>query len=122
LEVEGINKNPQGDKLVFLDNMYYDIVCDMINQKRTAKLRSKIADLREKGGIKPSELESLAKACGRIRHRRGKEPTWINPDIPTLWPLSIPHHRELNRFTAQSILDQLEGDLDTLEERKEENA
>lgn len=83
--------------------------------KKVAKLREKIDELRRRGGIRPSELESLAKACGRIRHKRGREPNWVNQDYRQLRPLSIPRHRELNKFTAQSILDQLEIDLDTIE-------
>ena len=86
-----------------------------MNLEKIAKLKGKIDQIRKKGGIKPSELESLAKACGRVLHKRGKEPTWINPDIQKIRPLSIPHHGELNKFTAQSILDQLELDLDILE-------
>jgi len=85
--------------------------------KKIAKLRGKIDRLREKGGIKPTELESLANACGRVRHKRGKEPTWINPDNQLIRPLSIPHHGELNKFTAQRILDQLDLDLDILEDQ-----
>ena len=87
-----------------------------MNKNKIEKLRKKTDALRLKGGIRPAELESLAKACGRIRKKRGSEPTWINQDLPQLRPLSIPHHKELNRFTAQSILDQIEIDLDALEE------
>ena len=67
-----------------------------MNLEKIAKLKGKIDRLMKKGGIKPSELESLAKAWGRVRHKRGKEPTWVNPDIQLIRPLSIPHHGELN--------------------------
>lgn len=84
--------------------------------KNIAKLKAKILLLREKRGIKSSELESLASALGKVRHKRGKEPTWVDLEHPKLNPLSIPHHsKELNRFTAQAILDQLENDLEIIE-------
>jgi len=87
----------------------------MNEKKRIARLRKRVERLRGKGGIKPTELESLAMACGRVRQKRGSEPTWINLNLKQLRPLSIPHHKELNRFTAQGILDQLEIDLDVWE-------
>lgn len=80
------------------------------------RLRAKIDLQREKGGIKPAVLENLAKACGRERSKRGNEPNWINPEFKKLYPLSIPHHGELNRYTARSILNQLEADLDHIED------
>lgn len=93
----------------------FDIVYDIMDPKKIAKLRKKIASLRRKGGVKSSELESLASSLGKIQYDRGKEPTWIDPEHSNLRPLSIPHHaKELNRFTAQGILDRLESDLDTL--------
>jgi hypothetical protein len=88
-----------------------------MNAKKIAELRKKIDRLRQKGGIKSSELETLAKRFGKVRHKRGSEPNWVDEEHPNLRPLSIPHHgKELNRFTAQSILDQLESDLDALED------
>lgn len=86
-----------------------------MNIKKLDKLRKKIENLRRKGGIRPAEMESLAKSCGRVKIKRGKEPTWVNKDIPTLRPLSIPHHGELNRITARNILNHLENDLDVIE-------
>ena len=62
--------------------------------------------------MKPGRLESLAKALGRTRAKRGSEPTWVSVVFPALRPLSIPHHsKEVKRFTAESILDQLEVDV-----------
>jgi len=52
-----------------------------MDKKKIDKLRKKTDALRRKGGIKPSELESLAKSCGRSRKKRGSEPTWINTDF-----------------------------------------
>ena len=92
-----------------------------MNIRRLKRLRGKLNNLRRKGGIKSSEVETLAKAVGRVRHHtRGKEPTWISKEFKELRPLSIPHHSaDLNRFTAASILDQLEGDIEKYEETLE---
>ncbi len=62
---------------------------------------------------KPRELEALARAFGRKRAKRGKEPTWINAAFPQLPPLSIPHHsHDVKWRTTEEILSQLErGDL-----------
>lgn len=89
----------------------------MLGRAQVRKLRSKITALRGKGGVKTSELEALARSLGRKRANRGKEPTWINEELPERRPLSIPNHStDVNRFTAKSILDQLEADLDRYEE------
>lgn len=86
--------------------------------KKLAKLRQRINELREKSGnIPPRKLESIAKALGRVRADRGKEPTWISRLLPNSRPISIPNHPGvLNRFTAGNILDQLENDIFMLEE------
>ena len=61
-------------------------------------------------------MERLAIQMGRRRHRRGKEPTWISDILPSARPLSIPSHPgDLNRFTARTILDVLESDLEAIE-------
>lgn len=83
--------------------------------KKIARLRTKIDNLRDQGSIKSIVLVNIAKACGRVRSKRGKEPTWVNPEFKDLFPLSIPRHREVNRFTARSILNHLEADLDYIE-------
>jgi hypothetical protein len=81
------------------------------------KLRSEIEALRKRRGVKSAELESLAQRLGRTRAKRGKEPTWVNEELPETRPLSIPNHLgDLNRFTVRSILDHLEADLDRYEE------
>jgi hypothetical protein len=96
----------------------HDIIYDIMNPKKLAKLRWKLESFRRRGGIKSQELEDLAKAMGRRRHpRRGKEPTWVSDVVPNSRPLSIPSHsRDLNKITAGSILDRLEEDLDRPEE------
>lgn len=85
-----------------------------MDYKKLTKLQSTIEELRNRRGIKPRELESLAKALGRTRHSRGSEPNWVSEVFFDLRPVSIPHHggRDINRFTAQSILDQLELDVE----------
>ena len=81
------------------------------------RLRQRIHNLRRRlGGIKPRELEALAKALGRKRHPKGKEPTWVS-ELPGRWPFSIPNHPgDLKKETARSILEDLEADLYALEE------
>jgi hypothetical protein len=89
----------------------------MVDLKKIQKYRSQIEGLRGRGGIKSTELESLAKRLGRRRANRGKEPTWVSDAFPASRPVSIPSHPGgLNRFTAGGILDQLETDLDRYEE------
>lgn len=85
-----------------------------MDYKKLTKLQTEIEELRNRRGIKPRELESLAQALGRKRHSRGSEPNWVSAVFPELRPVSIPHHggRDINRFTAQSILDQLELDVE----------
>lgn len=89
-----------------------------MNREKLDKLRTRVEEFRNKGGIGSSELESLARALGRVPSKRGKEPTWINPMFPDLRPLSIPRHgsKDLNKYTAKSIIDQLELDIEKFEE------
>jgi len=89
-----------------------------MNREKLDKLRKRVEELRNKGGIRYSELESLARALGRVPSKRGKHQTWVNQIFPELRPLSIPHHgaRDLNRITANNILDQLEFDIEKFEE------
>ncbi len=90
---------------------------------KTGKLRKRLSVLRTKGSLKSSEVESLARQLGRVRHKRGKEPIWVSALFPHLMPSSIPHHGggRLNRFTARAILDRLEEDLEALEEVQDES-
>jgi hypothetical protein len=85
--------------------------------RKLNRIRDRLNSFRGKGGIRPRKLEALARALGRSRVKRGKEPTWENKEIAGLRPLTIPHHStELNKYTADSILDQLEGDIERIEE------
>ena len=88
-----------------------------MTRKKLRRLRARLEDLKKQGGVRTSELERLAAALGRKQHPRGKEPTWVSTLVSDARPLTIPSHsRELNRFTAKGILNQLEGDVDALEE------
>jgi len=94
-----------------------------MNTRKLNKIKKDIDGLRNRGGVKSSELESLAIRLGRDKSDRGKEPTWVNKQFPYLRPLSIPHHgsRDLNKFTARGILNQLEEDIEKWEEVLESN-
>lgn len=73
-------------------------------EQRLAKLRRAVPTARQ--------LETLAKMLGRRLDNRGKEPNWVSMAFPNLRPISIPHHSSsLNKFTAGSILSQLEEDI-----------
>ena len=91
----------------------HDIIYDIMTEQKLQNLWAEVNSLRKKGGIKSSELQSLAKAVGKSRHKkRGKEPTWIS-SFSMLPPVSIPDHSgDLNKFTARGILDQIERDLE----------
>lgn len=97
----------------FIDSLLrHDIVCAIMNRKKLRKVMEAMETLRRKVGIKSSELEAAARSVGRTLHGRGKEPTWVNLRFPDLRPISIPHHsKELNRFTANNIINQLEEDI-----------
>ena len=88
-----------------------------MNQKKLSKLRREVKAFRQKGGVKSRELESLARAFSRELHSRGSEPNWVSTVFHDLRPISIPHHggKDLNKFTARAILDQLENDIERFE-------
>jgi hypothetical protein len=67
---------------------------------------------------KAKELQALAERLGRKTINRGKEPMYANETFPHLRPLSIPSHkgRDMPTGTKNSILNQLEEDLDAWEE------
>ncbi|MCX6000410.1 MAG: hypothetical protein NTU41_12745 [Chloroflexi bacterium] len=97
-----------------------------MDKQKLNRITEKIQACRKRGGIRAAELESIARELGRAPSKRGKEPTWVNERFRDLRPLSIPRHgsRDLNRYTAGAILDQLELDLERWEEAIEggENA
>lgn len=67
--------------------------------------------------VDSNDLERYARAIGRVKENRGKEPTWVRKHDPHLSPpLSIPNHsKDLKPATARNIIDQLIGDLDEWE-------
>ena len=93
-----------------------------MDREKLDKLRKRVEELRKKGGIGYSELESLARSLGRVPSKRGKHQTWVHEIFDDLRPLSIPRHgsKDLNRITANNILDHLELDIDKFEELIEE--
>jgi len=73
-------------------------------EQRLTKLRRSVPSAKQ--------LEGLATSLGRKRVKRGKEPTWESMAFSNLRPVSIPRHSSnLNKFTAGSILNQLEEDI-----------
>jgi hypothetical protein len=88
-----------------------------MNKKKIAKLRRELRQLRDaKYSLKLADLTGFAGKVGRKENTsRGKEPTYVSVYFPELRPLSIPSHSKVNPFTANSILDTLEADLDKLE-------
>ena len=93
-----------------------------MDPKKIRKLRNEIQGMRRRGGIRPAELESLARSVGRVRHKRGKEPSWVSTVFPEAPPVSIPNHPgDLSKYTARSILNELEADLDRFDAAAEED-
>jgi len=88
--------------------------------KKVQKLRRELGKLRaQKFNLGEAELSGFAKKLGRWRlKKQTSEPQWIT-DIPGLRPISIPGHKAINPYTAASILDSFEMDLEYLEEHAE---
>lgn len=77
------------------------------------RIQSEIEALRPRAGnIKRGELVSLAERLGREHRKRGKEPTYVQTHLPNRYPLSIPKHNTIAKFTALNILKMLEDDVD----------
>jgi len=83
---------------------------------KARKLRREVEALR-RGTPNVGQLQRLARRLGRQLTNRGKEPTWVNRELPELRPLSIPNNPSTPRPTKQSIVDELEGDLFGWEEK-----
>ena len=80
--------------------------------RQLKRLQARIEALRAQGTVKPGKLESIAKSLQRRLSKRGKHPMWESAILPDRPPISIPNHsKELNRFIAGKILDQLEEDV-----------
>lgn len=67
--------------------------------------------------MKRTSLVQFAHKVGREPSSRGKETTFSSILLPCRAPMSIPKHPDIKRFTAESILDTLEADLNELRER-----
>ena len=93
-----------------------------MTRRKLARIRRRLEQLRSRpANVRSRELVALARRLGRRRYKRGKEPTYINEDLPHRRPLSIPSHAgTLNRYTAGNILDQLELDVLSWEQILEE--
>jgi hypothetical protein len=93
-----------------------------MTKKKLNRIRRKLDVLRAgAAGLRSHQLVQIAKSLGRRRSNRGKEPTYVSDPFPDLRPVSIPSHRgTLNRFTASSILDQLDEDVFRWEEEFEQ--
>jgi hypothetical protein len=94
-----------------------DITGDIMTRKKLVKLRRELQKLRgAKYSLKTSQLTAFAGKIGRKRDSmRGKEPTYVSTAFPELNNLSIPGHPTINPFTADSIMDVFEADLDRWE-------
>lgn len=88
-----------------------------MNRRKLRGLKSDLASLQSRGGVRPRELEDFARSLGRKLYDRGSHPTWVSTIFSDLPPVSIPNHggRDLNRFTKNGILDQLEADIERFE-------
>ena len=83
--------------------------------EQIARCREELAQLRRRpANVKRDEIERLALRMGyEFRLKRGGEPRY---DKPRRYPLAIPRHNPINKFTLKGILDRLEEDLDREEE------
>jgi len=78
--------------------------------KKIEELRLRIA----KSQVPSWELQNLAEAIGRTKSKRGKHPMYEMLGRPSL---AIQNHsRPMPRYTKDSVLEILEGDLDAIEE------
>jgi len=89
-----------------------------MNRKKLDKLKRELAALR-RSPQKAGALERFARQVGRKPIKRGKEPMWESTEFDNLFPLAIPHHggRDLATGTKNSVIDQLENDLEAWEQR-----
>ena len=83
--------------------------------EEVARCRQELAELRRRpANVKRDEVESLALRMGyQFKPKRSGEPRY---DKPGRFPLAIPGHKTINKYTLKSILERLEEDLDREEE------
>lgn len=89
-----------------------------MNRRKLNKLWRTVQGLRRQSP-KALELQRVARQLGRKKVKRGKEPVWESLDFQHLPALSIPDHggRDLTPGVLHSILNQLEDDLNSWDER-----
>jgi hypothetical protein len=89
-----------------------------MNRKKLNRLWRQIEGMRS-SSLKAIEIQRLAKQLGREKVKRGKEPTWESHEFQHLRALSIPDHgaKDLSTGVKHSILNQLEDDLISWDER-----
>ncbi|MGZ5446309.1 MAG: hypothetical protein ACXW5U_31755 [Thermoanaerobaculia bacterium] len=79
-----------------------------MDKKRLDRIKSEISSLRRQGGVAASELKKLLEAL----ERTCKGTAWRNPNFPHLAPITLhPHPGDLNKFTKNGILDDMEADV-----------
>jgi hypothetical protein len=79
-----------------------------MDKKRLDRITSEISSLRRQGGVDAHHLKKLLEALGRTC----KGTAWRNPTFPHLTPITLhPHPGDLNRFTKNGILDDMEADI-----------
>jgi len=85
-----------------------------MNFKSLERIRRRLEDYRAAPANIPSgELVKVAKSLGRRRKKKRRgEPIYISTIFPQLSPLRIPSHPgALPRYTALSVLNQLDEDI-----------
>jgi hypothetical protein len=90
-----------------------DIITDKWVKSRRRKLewlRGRVKDMRR------TQLVEFAKSLHRRAGGHGKETNFDSDLLPKSRSVSIPKGRKINRFTSESILDQLEVDIFAFEE------
>ena len=89
-----------------------------MTRNKLNKLRRELNEMR-RSPQKAIALQSLAQRLGRKAVVRGKEPTWDSDVFMELRPLAIPDHggKDMAIGTKNSILNQLEDDLNAWEEQ-----
>jgi hypothetical protein len=90
-----------------------------MTRNKLNKIRRKIEELRD-SSAKANDIQRLAKQLGRVKIKRGKEPTWVSAEFgDALRPLSIPDHggRDFAPGTKHAILNHLEDDVNAWDEK-----
>lgn len=79
-----------------------------MDKKRIDRIKSEIVSLRRQGGVSADQLQKLLIALGRT----SKGTAWRNLTFPHLTPITVhPHPGDLNKFTKNGILDDMEADV-----------